>query len=312
MVEHGIVMNLLIILALAMSLTACNPVDQKIQNPNDVKSYSDGSDHSSQNYRFASHAVDRAMESLHLLKVVMNSDYALKNGVVIVKSGNQSEISYGKENDSMKRKIIQTNSDRHESQMSLFFEGDIDLSKPLQALEIHNKDQSNIDEIFYVEKNKNNNKNDVIIKNINRVIKIQKLAEENKYLVEENTIDEVNIFRSGQIISMMSLNMVIEWDGKGESLSKPVKIVKLDLSSNRYGQKALAIFKSESTLEALLAENCPSVSGELTLTDAKTKQILKMSISDSTVTHSPEQKPMTAVSCGIRPVVDLRKLSSFH
>lgn len=312
MIEHGIIMNFLIFMALIISLTSCQPVDKEINNSR-AYAMADSADSSAVNYRYASITLDRAVESLHLLKAVLSSDYASKNSIAISESANQKVISYGSENGTAKKRIIMTKDYKHQAQLTMNIEMNLNSDQTLESLQFKNTDQSNIEETFFIYKSgKVNDKSDVSVKNFSRIIKIKKKASENKYIVEQESVDQIDIFRTGQVISISSFSMEINWDGKADSLEQPIIITKLDLVSNRLGQKALAKFVSESTLSLSLKDVCPSVNGTLKLTDNKTNQSIEMSAIDSTISFIPIQKIVPAVTCGVRPVVDLRKLSSFH
>lgn len=315
MITHGLIMNLLIFMALAISLTSCTPADKYMKDANNVSVQSNGADYSSENYRYVSVNVDRAVESLHLLKATLDSSYAAQSGIVLSEDSSGKLISYGDQDGNAVVKTITAGSYKHNLKLKMKVNLSSDANQALANLDLTNSDRSNSEETFYINKNgKINDRNDVSITNINRSIKIQKMTEANHYLVTENNVDEINIFKYNQVVLSSQFQMEIMWDGQTSSLSQSIQVLSMSMVANRIGRTAIANYSSlSSSLTISLNAGCPSVNGQIVFAQAANNQAaLQMDYVDSSITYSTGQKPYKATSCGIRPVVDVSRLSSYN
>lgn len=295
----------LMIFAANLALFSCAPKDEKLNKPSSGVT-SLAVPNAEQAIKLLFISIDRQVEALHYLKVVLNSDYATSKKMKITDGANSEKII------SAPAEKLDIGSYLQSGNVEL--RATVTLSEDkATVLAVHIEDNSHgagVIELF----GKTNATAPSIMSAKAKAKQIQITADAKNsgfYSVVVDALDEVNSKASGQGASSTFTKFTIAWDGKVESLNKEIPITSALVGHVKYGVTKSIATTTASALTVSLNEKCASLNGTVTLS-AKNGQytdVYNLAVTDSSIVV--EGKPgatYTAPACESRPVVDLTHL----
>lgn len=292
-----------LILSSVVFLSSCSPKDEFINRnsgPGGVSS-SGVEDDSASSYKHLSYSIDRGVEVLQVLKALLNSDYAAKNGFVIQELDQKKVISYGQENKKNKKQIKASPTHFHRNELNYIVSGTVN--------EMNLFRERTQEEIIQEKFGANSDKTEITLKNLRHLVSIKKLDENSQFEVSIIYDEEVNQYRKQQMILMNVITMTFEWDGTAEGLNKSISILSVKSEVRRYGRKGFAIYESKTTnLSVDLNDSCISINGDIVFNELIKKSTLELKYTDSSVDFGSAGGTYSAIECSQRPAVDLRKI----
>ncbi len=302
------------LLSVLLLTTACQPKDSKIETGN--ANTNNGLTIQSSDFDSAellSLTIDRQVEALHLLKALLNPDYAAANKLAVT-----GELS---------QTLATVVSADGKSSVHAKAEGSkkFEYGVNYQIIKLEKNEIGAVTEV--VLKNNStvsmqskgvNGKTDVQSKARIELITIKSLSDVNNYSVSIDRLDETNSLAEKKNFINISISYDFKWDGMVDSLNNELIVKTNSFYASRVGTKntELKYRKIEANL-AVKLDQCISINGSMKLVvDSKDRNlkptemnvVLIDSSFGSTLPANGASLLIEAASCENRPVVDLTKL----
>lgn len=308
-----------VVLLSLMGLLAasCAPKDEKLIRPvapakTEIQSVDDS-------LKLSFIAFDKQLESLHLVKAILNADHAKNHGLVVstVRDtdvlGFKTQLIEARELRSETKDLIQVSVSSFTAETALNVNGTVKfiriLSSPVQqasATMTLKKDGKTLDIV------------EIETKSLRRRITLEQVGE--TFFLTTESVDEVitGNAKTGEIFndfSKVNSTASFLWDGNEATLTDKIEISDMTLSHLKTAlAKSEVLLKSKSgKLTLNLADKCLRMSGDLEMENMKPiknskAESYQFKLVDSSISIAGKKAAAAALECDSRPIVDIRKL----